>query len=62
MGGLGMLSVSIVLPIMGRVMDESMTGQETIRIMSILPAILIVLFGGLYFYMKKRNKAQASAE
>ena len=56
MGGLGMLSVSIVLPIMGRVMDESMTGQETIRIMSILPAILIVLFGALYFYMRKRNK------
>ncbi len=56
MGGLGMLSVSIVLPIMGRVMDESMTGQETIRIMSILPAILIVLFGGLYFYMRKRKK------
>ena len=61
MGGLGMLSVSIVLPIMGRVMDESMTGQETIRIMSILPAILIVLFGGLYFYMRKRN-ATATGE
>lgn len=60
MGGLGMLSVSIVLPIMGRVMDESMTGQETIRIMSILPAILIVLFGGLYYYMRKRSKASAS--
>jgi MFS family permease len=60
MGGLGMLSVSIVLPIMGRVMDESMTGQETIRVMSILPAILIVLFGGLYFYMRKRKKAEPS--
>lgn len=57
MGGLGMLSVSIVLPIMGRMMDESMTGQQTIQIMSILPAILIVLFGGLYFYMRKRNVA-----
>ncbi|MFT5165175.1 MAG: fucose permease [Saprospiraceae bacterium] len=55
MGGLGMLSVSIILPIMGKMMDDSMSGQETIQVMSILPAILIVLFGGLYFYMKSRN-------
>lgn len=55
MGGLGMLSVSIILPIMGKLMDDSMTGIETIQIMSILPAILIVLFGGLYFYMKNRK-------
>ncbi len=56
MGGLGMLSVSVVLPIMGKMMDENMTGQETIRIMSLLPAILIVLFGALYFYMRKKRK------
>ncbi len=55
MGGLGMLSVSIVLPIMGKMMDENMTGQETIQIMSILPAILIVLFGGLFFYMRNQS-------
>lgn len=61
MGGLGMLSVSIILPIMGKMMDESMTGQETIQVMSILPAILIVLFGGLFFYMKNRNKQPASS-
>jgi MFS family permease len=60
MGGLGMLSVSIILPIMGKMMDESMTGQETIRIMSILPAILIVLFGLLYFYMRKRSKSESA--
>lgn len=60
MGGLGMLSVSIILPIMGRVMDENMTGQETIRIMSILPAILIVLFGVLYFYMRRRSNSATS--
>jgi len=56
MGGLGMLSVSIVLPIMGNIMDNA-AGVDAIRIMSVLPAILIVLFGGLFFYMKKRSAA-----
>ena len=57
MGGLGMLSVSIILPLMGRMMDEDASGQETLQIMSILPAILILLFGGLYFYSKNMKKA-----
>lgn len=47
MGGLGMLSVSIVLPIMGSNLDNMAPG-EVIKLMAILPAILIVLFGGLY--------------
>jgi MFS family permease len=54
MGGLGMLSVSIILPVMGRIMDDA-TGMEAIKFMSILPAILIVLFGGLYYYMNKKE-------
>lgn len=53
-GGLGMLSVSFVLPIMGRVIGET-SGQEAIGIMAYLPAILIVLFGGLYLYMKNKS-------
>lgn len=52
MGGLGMLSVSIVLPVMGRILDDA-AGVDAIQLMAILPAILIVLFGGLYF-MRKR--------
>ncbi len=56
MGGLGMLSVSVVLPIMGRVMDQS-PETNVISIMSILPGILIVLYGGLYF---TRRRAQAN--
>jgi MFS family permease len=56
MGGLGMLSVSIVLPIMGRILDDA-AGQEAIRLMAILPAILIALFAGLFFYMRKRGGA-----
>ncbi len=55
MGGAGMFSVSIVLPIMGRLMDDGGT-IEALRTMSILPAILIFAFIGLYVYMKKRNK------
>lgn len=54
MGGAGMLSVSIVLPIMGKLMDDA-NANEALRTMSILPAILIVAFAGLYIYMKKRT-------
>lgn len=39
MGGLGMLSVSIVLPIMGRILDNA-EGSEALQITSVLPAIL----------------------
>ncbi|WP_282122991.1 MFS transporter [Algibacter mikhailovii] len=56
MGGAGMFSVSIVLPIMGRLMDDANAG-EALRTMSILPAILIVAFLGLNVYMKNRSKA-----
>jgi MFS family permease len=52
MGGLGMLSVSIVLPIMGKILDDA-TGVEALKYMSILPAILIVLFAGLYFNRRR---------
>lgn len=55
MGGLGMLSVSIVLPIMGRILDDA-TGVDAIKLMAILPAILIVLFGGLYFMRGRFSK------
>ena len=54
MGGLGMLSVSVILPIMGRVLDNA-EGAEAIVKMSVLPAILIVLYGALFF--ARRGKA-----
>lgn len=53
MGGAGMFSVSIVLPIMGSVLDNA-NAAEALKYMSILPAILIVAFIGLNVYMKKR--------
>ncbi|WP_298793188.1 MFS transporter [uncultured Allomuricauda sp.] len=54
MGGAGMLSVSVVLPFMGKLMDDA-SPMEALRTMSILPAILIAAFLGLYLYMKKRK-------
>ena len=54
MGGAGMLSVSIVLPIMGKLMDNA-SATEALRTMSVLPAILIVCFIGLNIYMKKKE-------
>lgn len=54
MGGLGMLSVSVVLPIMGRIMDST-PGSDAIRIMSFLPAALIVLYGGLYLLRRSKH-------
>ncbi len=56
MGGLGMLSVSIILPLMGYIIDDS-SGVAALKYMSILPAILIALFAGLYVYMRKREGA-----
>ncbi|PWL39681.1 MFS transporter [Flagellimonas aquimarina] len=58
MGGAGMLSVSVVLPVMGNLMDNA-SAIEALRTMSILPAILIVAFIGLYIYMKKRKTETA---
>jgi len=54
MGGAGMLSVAVVLPIMGSLIDNS-SASEALRTMSILPAILIVAFIGLNVYMKRKN-------
>jgi fucose permease len=56
MGGAGMFSVSIILPVMGKLMDDGTSASEALRTMSILPAILIVAFLGLHMYMRKRNK------
>ena len=69
-GGVGMFSTSIFQPIIGRWIDNSKAeqtaagltgdamelaaGQSTLSTMVIFPLILIVAFGGLYIYMRKR--------
>jgi len=70
-GGFGMFGVSIWNPIIGRWLDsaretaqglgmkadevEFYAGQQTLDNLAWFPAILILLFGILYFYMKKRD-------
>lgn len=58
MGGAGMLSVSIVLPIMGRIYDNA-SGELALRYMSALPAVLIVAFAILYAIDLKKGGYRA---
>jgi hypothetical protein len=76
MGGMGMFATSIFQPIIGKWLDtekaaataqglsgdvaELAAGQATLDNMAVFPAILIVAFAGLYFYMRK-SKAVVTA-
>ena len=62
MGGLGMLSVSAVLPIMGVVLDRDMTGGETLRLMVYLPVLLTFIFLGIYLWNKKQKGKEVGQE
>jgi hypothetical protein len=76
---MGMFSSSIFQPIIGGWIDsdraamaaqgftgdelELMAGQATLGTMVLFPLILVVLFTGLYFYMRNRKtKAEASGD
>jgi MFS family permease len=54
MGGAGMVATSMVLPIMGKSIDEA-GPQMTLRYMTVLPVILVVIFIGLVLYMRNRK-------
>jgi hypothetical protein len=54
MGGAGMVATSMVLPIMGRSIDEA-GAQMTLRYMAVLPVILVVIFTFLVLYMRNRK-------
>lgn len=56
MGGAGMVATSMVLPIMGQSIDTQ-GPQMTLRYMSILPLILIVLFVILNIVMRRKKGA-----
>lgn len=60
MGGTGMVATSLILPIMGESIDTA-GPQATLGYMTILPAILILLFAGLYFYMKGKTGPEEAA-
>ncbi len=63
MGGTGLMSTALVLPIMGSIYADQLAiaenqmqaGASTLQLVAILPAILIVCFGFLYIYMKKKK-------
>ena len=54
MGGAGMLSVGLVLPVMGAQMDKYGPGAA-LQMVAALGAILAVIFGGLWGYFKLRG-------
>src|SRR5206468_7262529 len=58
MGGTGMLSVAVALPIMGAKIDRFGPGAA-LQIFAIPTAILVLVFGGLLFYFKARGGYRA---
>lgn len=55
MGGAGMVATSMVLPIMGRSIDEA-GPQATLQFMTILPGILIVLFSIVNILVRRKGR------
>jgi hypothetical protein len=54
MGGAGMVATSLVLPIMGNIIDQG-GPQAALRFMTALPIILVVAFIFLNIYMRGRK-------
>lgn len=77
-GGAGMASVAVWAPIVGGWVDEAqaealatgaseaeiagVVGPAVLESLTLFPVVLIVAFGGFYFYMKKRNANTAQAD
>ncbi len=77
MGGAGMFSVSLILPVMGKWLDEAkakaiaggmetakaeaLAGSETFMKVAILPAILVVVFIVIYLVRRKHYNQQKMA-
>jgi MFS family permease len=58
MGGAGMLCIAVVLPIMGAEFDKAGAGAA-LRIVSVLPVILTLVFGALFLYYRSRGGYRA---
>src|SRR5205085_2824641 len=54
MGGAGMLSVAVALPIMGAKMD-ALGPAAALQMMAVLGAILVVIFAAMWFWFKSRG-------
>jgi MFS family permease len=60
MGGTGMLSVAVALPLMGARIDN-LGPAAALQMVAILGAILAVIFGAMFFYFKARGGYRAIA-
>lgn len=58
MGGVGMLTTSVLLPVMGERIDR-LGGGSALQMMAYLPAALGVIFVGLAFYYRSRGGYKA---
>lgn len=58
MGGAGMLSIAIALPIMGAAFDKKGAGAA-LQMVAILPVILTVVFGVMFFAFKAKGGYKA---
>ena len=58
MGGAGMLSVAVALPIMGARIDQYGPGAA-LKLIAGLGVILTAIFGGLHFFFKARGGYRA---
>ena len=57
-GGAGMLSVSFILPLMGRWYDAS-GAAAAFRNTAVIPVILTLVFGALFVYYRSRGGYKA---
>ena len=57
LGGAGFVATSMILPIMGKSI-ETAGAATTLRNMSVLPAVLVVLFIILYIWIKNRKVSE----
>ena len=57
LGGAGFVATSMILPIMGKSI-ETAGAAITLRNMSVLPALLVLLFIILYVWIKKRKVSE----
>lgn len=70
MGGSGMFAVTIFQPLLGHWYDSNLTvtgnevdaGAATLQYVAVMPAILLVLFGGLFYMQRKKANELKSAE
>jgi fucose permease len=58
MGGTGNLAVAFILPMMGAWYDQH-GASAAFRYVSVLPAVLTAIFGGLYFYFRSQGGYKA---